>query len=241
MKSLWTILAVVAVANILTIAALVGWLHQSGRLNRERAMAVKQVFSKTVEQERADKAEAEAAARAEQERLKAEAKAAEPPLSASDVIADRQFRDEQRAQVLQRQQRDLENLRAGLMAKLADLESREKKLAADREAFAAERKRIAETEGQEQFRKALATLEGQRPRDAKAVLRSMLETRQGEQVIAYLSKMDESKRSKIVAEFVKDDPALAADLLERLRTRGMAPPGSPSSPAQAVANDPSQP
>ena len=55
------------------------------------------------------------------------------------------------------------------------------------------------------------------------MLKSMLESRQAEQVIAYLTKMDETKRSKIIAEFVKDEPAVAADLLERMRTRGFVP------------------
>jgi hypothetical protein len=46
--------------------------------------------------------------------------------------------------------------------------------------------------------------------------------------------MDESKRSKVIAEFVKDDPVVAADLLERLRTRGVVPPTASS--AQAVSS-----
>lgn len=41
------------------------------------------------------------------------------------------------------------------------------------------------------------------------------------QVIAYLDALDERIRNKIMAEFVKDDPTLAAVLLERLRTHGI--------------------
>lgn len=241
MKSLWTIIAVVALLNVLAIGALLGWLQSSGRLSRERALAVKQVFTTTVEQEKAQKAALEAEAKLkEAERLAAE-KAGMPPKPAGEVIAEQQFREEQKAQMLHRQQQDLENLRASLMSKLADLETREKRLAADRAAFAEERRRIAETEGQAQFKAALATLEGQKPKDAKLVLQSLITARQMPQVVSYLAKMDEGKRSKVLAEFVKDDPAVAADLLERLRTRGMAPPTPPQDPQQAAANEPKQP
>jgi len=125
--------------------------------------------------------------------------------------------------MLLRQQQDLENLRNGLMSQLAKLEEREKKLQTDRDAFAAERKKIAATEGDKQFQLALATLEGQKPADAKKVLRAMLDapTHQTDQVVSYLAKMDEGKRAKIMAEFVKEDPAVAAELLERLRIRGL--------------------
>lgn len=241
MKSIWTILAVVAVMNIAAISALMGWLHSSGRLSRERALAIKQVFTKTVEQERAEQALREAdLKRAEEERKLAE-KAGLPPKPAGEVIAEQQFRDEQKTQTMHRQQQDLENLRASLLSKLADLEARERKLVADRLAFAEERKRIAENDGQAQFKAALATLEGQKAKDAKAVLQSLITGRQMPQVVSYLAKMDEGKRSKVMAEFVKDDPAVAADLLERLRTRGMSPPGTAPDPPQAAANEPKQP
>lgn len=42
-----------------------------------------------------------------------------------------------------------------------------------------------------------------------------------ELVVGYLNAMDERARAKIVAQFVQEDPGLAAELLERLRTRGI--------------------
>jgi len=41
-----------------------------------------------------------------------------------------------------------------------------------------------------------------------------------EPVVAYLNALQERARNKIMAEITANDPALAADLLERLRTRG---------------------
>jgi hypothetical protein len=93
-----------------------------------------------------------------------------------------------------------------------------------------------ETDGNKQFLVALATLEGQKPKDAKQVLKALLDVRETDQVVAYLAKMEEGKRSKVIAEFVKDSPAMAADLLERLRTRGVVVPAAPL-PTQVSAND----
>ena len=39
---------------------------------------------------------------------------------------------------------------------------------------------------------------------------------------AYLNAMQERTRTKVLDEFIKSDPKVATDLLERLRTRGIA-------------------
>jgi hypothetical protein len=39
-------------------------------------------------------------------------------------------------------------------------------------------------------------------------------------VVSYLNAMQERTRAKVIGEFLKDDPALASELLERLRRRG---------------------
>lgn len=42
--------------------------------------------------------------------------------------------------------------------------------------------------------------------------------------------MQDRTRTKIVDEFIKSDPKLAADLLERLRTKGQLAQAPPSTP-----------
>ncbi len=236
MKTVWNVIAALALVNIIALAGVVVWLRASDRLNRERATAVKETFSKTIAQQAAEKAAAEAEAKAKAAEAAAAAKMALPPESAAEKIEDQKFREDQRLQVVLRQQQELENLRASLMSQIARLDEREKKLEADRRAFADERRKVMETDGNKQFQLALATLEGQKPKDAKQVLRALLDVHQTDQVVAYLAKMEEGKRSKVIAEFVKDDAAMAADLLERLRTRGVVVPATPSS-AQVSAND----
>jgi hypothetical protein len=234
MKAIWNILAVLAIVNILAIAGAVLWLKSSDRLSRERIAAVRERFIKTVAQEKDDKLAAERTAKQKEADAAAAEKMAIPPATAAEKIADQQLKDDQRLQMILRQQQIVENMNTSVMLQLARLEEREKKLDADRKAFAAERKKIAETEGDKQFQVALSTLEGQKPKDAQKVLKAMLDQKQSDQVVAYLAKMDEGNRSKVVAEFVKDSPDVAAELLERLRTRGIVVP-PPGSLAQAPA------
>jgi hypothetical protein len=236
MRTIWNILAVMAIVNLLALAGGVAWLKATDRLSRDRIVQMQERFVKTVAQEQSDKeAAAEEAKRKEADQAKAK-KLAEPPTTAAEKIAEQQLKDDQRLQVLLRQQQELDNLRISLMANLARVEDREKKLAAEKLAFAAERKRIADTDGDKQFLVALNTLEGQKPKDAKQVLQALLDQKQTTQVVSYLARMEEGKRAKVIAEFVKGTPSVAADLLERLRTRGIVVP-SPGSLSQAPANE----
>lgn len=242
MKRIWMILSTIAVANILAMGGLVGWLKMTDRLNRDRFEAVKAIFKTTLAQDVQGLAAEKAAMETAKQAAAADAKAAIPPSTASDIIAEKQLTEEHGLHVLLRQQQELTNLRNALMNQLADLERREQELATAKAAFELERKRIADTEGTAQFKAALATIESQKPKDAKSMLRALMDSGQAEQAVAYLARMDESKRSKVVAEFVKDDPQLAASLLEKLRTRGTSVPTEPSGKAMASNDaDTSQP
>lgn len=230
MKRIWIILSTLAIANMLAIVGFFLWLHTTDRLSRERFESVRSIFKVTLTQEASAKAQDLARAESARAQAEAEARAAAPPETAADRLAERQAQDEQRLQQVQRKQQELENLKSFILRQIADVERREAQLAADRAAFKAERDRIMQTESTTQFKAALATLEAQKPRDARLVLEALLNANQTEQVIAYLAGLDEGKRGKILAEFIKDQPAVAADLLERIRTRGQPAPAPDAQP-----------
>ena len=175
MKTMWNIVAALAVVNLLALGGFFLWLQATHRIDKARVQATKERFSKTLEEEAAEKATKEAEEKEAAAKAAEAAKLARPPTSATEM------------QVLLRQQQELENLRTSLMAQLGKLEDREKKLDTDKKAFADERKRIAEMEGSKQFQLALGTLEGQKAKDAKDVLKAMLDQKQEEQVVAYLA------------------------------------------------------
>ena len=68
--------------------------------------------------------------------------------------------------------------------------------------------------------KAVAAMWGVDVTTAKASLQALLDLGDRDQVVTYLSAMDERRRTKIMTEFNKDDPTVAAGLLEALRMRG---------------------
>ncbi len=219
MRSIWTIVSVVAVANLLGVGAFLGWLGATGRLNGERIGEIREMLRETVAEQMArEKKEAE---EAEAKRLAAEeeARKKEAPLSASESLQIAGQSDELRRQALERMRRESEDLRRTLSRERDEVDKALARLGEERAAFEAMRTRIAELEGSEQFEKALRLYESLKPDQAKAVFQALIDKGETEQVVSYLNAMQSRAATKILAEFA--DAAVAADLLERLRTRGL--------------------
>lgn len=236
MKQLWTIISVLALSNLLAVGGLVGWLYSSDRLNKERVLRVRDVLAPTIA--------SEAAARAKEEAEKAEAakaaqaseRAARPPISAADRLELSKQGDEVRRQQLAALEKQIQSLRESLVRDRLELQQGQEKLKADQAAFEAMRKRLSEQDGTVQFRKTLSTLQELKPDQAKRALKEMLtltplSTGDGaamssgrDLVVSYLNAMDGRSRTRIIDQFVQDDSRLAAELLEHLRTLGLAIP-----------------
>jgi hypothetical protein len=231
MKIVWNLLAVMAVANLLGLGAFVGWLKMSDRLDRERLHEIRTVLKRTVSQR---KSEADAqSAKSEQDKADAAiaAKVGTLPVTSAEAL-------DLKIQLSQFDQARLEAMRRDV-ALLQDTLRRERQaLDADRIAFNTERANfekarqiVAETEGSAQFKKTLATFESLKPDKAKLALKQLIDQKQTDQAVAYLNSMQERSRTRVIDEFLKEDPKLAADLLERLRTRGMLARGPEGPPA----------
>jgi hypothetical protein len=221
MKTLWTALSVLAVANLLAMIGLVGWLRASHRLDVARLREVRQILAETAEQrlarEDAAKAEAEALKRAEQER----ARAAIPPVPAEGIL---QIKLEQSQADQARQdnlRREAQILQETLARERRALDADKAALARERAEFERARQLVMETEGNAQFKKTLGTLEALKPDKARAMLQVLIDGQQMDQVVAYLNAMQERTRTKLINEFAQTDPKVATDLLERLRQRGI--------------------
>ena len=230
MRSLWIIITTIALANFLAVVALVGWLAGTGRLSNERVNAVREMFSTTVEQEDAAK-KLEEAQRVQDEAAAAqEAFMREPPTPAEGEVADQQAVSNAAQQDLSRLTREAEDLRRTFARELAQIERAREQLRQERADFDALRARLAALEGSEQFEKAVALYQQIKPQQAKAMLQTLIDQGEMEQVVSYLNAMQVRTATKIIAEF--DDPVMAATLLERVRTRGLevAAEMTPTSP-----------
>lgn len=233
MKRLLTAFSVLAIINLLGILGAVGWLAATQRLSTERIEAVRMILHEPLPIEMA--------------RLEAEQKAAEaeagpieeplpdaPPLGADELVSLQQEQaraDEFRAQ---RQERENTSLAMTTTLELRRLDKERAEFEDVRDRFERQQADIASIRGDKQFQTALSVLNAVKPADAKKMLQEIIDGRAGAigvgdvpglsgqgRAVAYLDAMDERIRGKIIAEFVKDSPTLAADLLERLRTFGI--------------------
>lgn len=251
MRALWTAVSVLAIANLMAVVGVVAWLVGTGRLDKQRMTRLREVLSQTVEEEQRLLAEAEAQAEAAIVAAEAAVRDAAAPLSAAEqlhVRLDLSEVDHQRIERLRQETRDLSVTVSRDQLRLAE---ERRAFEAERAAFDLMRAQLAEMEGSAQFRRAVGTLQGLKPDEAVAILMEILR-RPGEgavvaspessgegipafdggaeQVVAYLNALQERSRNKIMSEIAGADPALAADLLERLRTRGLIARGPEPSP-----------
>ncbi len=233
MKTILHVLVILALAHFLALLAFVGWLGINDRLSMARVDQVRVIFGRTVAAE-----SAQADVDAEQTQI-AEAAADQIdedqllPIDSGELLEQRIHDSRLDRQRIERLKREVQDLRRTVQREQAELDRRHGLLMRAQAAFDQRRAKIAEIEGAEQFLKAVGVLDGLKPAAAKIMIEALLRQTDGPdgadaeiRAVAYLNAMKARQRTKVMAEFVKDDPVLAADLLERLRTKGLAAPDS---------------
>ncbi len=237
MKSIFKIAMILGMAHLLGLLGVVGWLAATQRLSTDRIESIREILHEPMPMEMA---------RLEQEAKEAEELAANAPpeyngvpLSAAAALQMHLQEQDLHQERIARLQREVSDLSSLLKQMRRKLDEERQTFADERTAFEATRTEIKETEGREQFRKALGLLSGLKADKAKIVLDQLIRdgtfkgdfaaASQGsgagsssgiEQAVAYLDAMPARQSAKILNEFVEQDPALANELLERLRTRG---------------------
>jgi hypothetical protein len=225
MKTIWSILSVAAVANLIALAGIIAYLSATGRLDGDRLREVRQLFTQTTAQraEQAklagEKAVIDAAAAKEQ------AKVGTPPITAGDAMDLKLQQSQIDAARIESLKREVQILQETLARQKAALDSERVAFEKQKKDFELARETVQKTESDEQFRKALATIEGLKADKAKAALQTLIDQQQTDQAVSYLNAMQERTRTKILDVFIKADPKVATDLLERLRTRGVSVAG----------------
>jgi hypothetical protein len=226
MRTAWIVVSTLAIANLLALGGFIGWLGMTHRLSRGRVDAVKHVFVKTIAAEELERTEAQTQLAAEEAEAARAKRMAIPPVSAAEKIAVQMAAEKTDFQNTLRREGEMKTLRDSLQRESERLQVWQDALQKRELAFKAERKKIVDIEGGEQFKKALATIEVLKPKDAQSLMSTLAKDGKIDEVVAYLNAMEERSRGKVMAEFNKVDPKLAADLLERLRTRGMLAKGN---------------
>jgi hypothetical protein len=236
MKTLLTAIGVIAVANLIALLGFAGWLASTGRVDRARMNKVREMFSETVASQTAREAAEVAQAEADAKTAEQAKKDARPPITASEQLSARVEATEIDRQRAERLRREIADLQRSLAERETQVNKRAAEIDKDKTAFEKMRAGIAASEASAQFKKTLSTLEGLKPAEAKKTLKEVLSgdpVKGIDQVVSYLNAMEDRARTKVMAEFIKEDPKLAADLLERLRMRGTEVPPQMESLANA--------
>jgi hypothetical protein len=221
-QALRTIFFVLLVANALALAGFLGWLWSTQRLSAERVEAVREIFAETVPEERARLEDERRAAELAAEEAEQAERNARPPLAASEMLEMQRMVGQVASDRVERLEREAEDLRRTLRMEREQLDADIAAFEARVEAFEARRSEIAEQAASDQFRQTVKLYESLAPDQAQQMMQSLIAQGETDQVVDYLGAMQARAAKKIIEAF--PDPALAADLLERLRTRGVSPP-----------------
>ncbi len=239
MKSMLKIVTILGLSHLLAVLGVVGWLGATQRLSTERLESIREILHEPMPvavarlAEEAKQAEAEAVTGEEQPEGNG------VPLSAQAALQMHLQEQDMHRERIARLQREVSDLKGLLIQMRQKLNEERAAFKAELEAFEQTRAELQLTEGQEQFRKALGLLSGLKADKAKILLDQLIRdgTFEGDfadqagsdmpsalrgidQAVSYLNEMPSRQSAKILDEFIDADPALANELLERLRTRG---------------------
>jgi hypothetical protein len=248
MKKFWTALTVIALANLIAMGGFVGWLAKSDRLDMERVRHIRVVLAKTLSDEKAEDDAAKAKAAADEKAAEAAKIAGKPPLTAAERLAARVEASELDIQRAERLKREVQDLQRQLNEERTRLDARDAQLKADRKAFDEMVASNTAATTDLQFQKTLAVMEALKPAQAIAMLKEMIPpdnaaapmapveangpiasgtgavappaSRNLTRAVSYLDAMDDKHRAAIMKDLAKNEPKLAAELLERIRKQG---------------------
>jgi hypothetical protein len=175
MKALMNGLIVIAIANLIAIAAFIGWLATNDRLDMDRVRKLRQMVSQTITDEKAKAAADAAAVAVAKSTAEQAAKAAQVPLTASEQLSARLEATELDKERLARLKREVENLQRRLAEQNTLVAQGRAALESDRKKFQQMTVDELEKTKSEQFQKALGVLSSLKPAAAKTMLTRMLE------------------------------------------------------------------
>ncbi len=224
MKTLWNIISFMAVVHLLALLIFIGWLWQSQRLNRDRIQQVREMLAVTIPEAAAIvETEAQAQATVQAEQLE-EANKHRWGFSSAEIINSYASIQAQELQAVRRVKSEVEALQFQLDQQTRAINARQSRLDARDEAWKEANAAEVARKSDEQFQKTVKLYESAKPKLAKARLLNLYEGGDLEQVVAYLNAMNPRASKKILDEFKSDqENAMAAKLLEALRTFGLPP------------------
>ncbi|MBT8485262.1 MAG: hypothetical protein HKO59_17615 [Phycisphaerales bacterium] len=219
MKSFWNLVSFLAVVNMLALIGFGGWLWQSGRLDRGRLLAIKELLAPTLaEAEVRAEADAEAMRQAEAETLRGW-EATNPPMASETQLRSIALVQNQETQAARRLADQSEQLFAQLEERARVLKEQEEAFASRQAAWEDARAEAQNQRVQEQFQKTVKLYESIPSKQAKQLLTTLVDGGGMDQAVAYVNAMNTRAAAKVIRELKSDEESkLATELLEMIRT-----------------------
>ena len=226
MKTLWQVLALLAILHVLGALGVAGWLLGTDRINRQRLAQLRDVFAKSVAQEQAEKQQSAADTKQtsqEDARKQALEGAGAGPESATQKLAAERRKNEIALRQLERTRSDLESLRRQLQQMQAKIDQDRKTLGDESVAFAQRLKKEQTQADEKGFKKTVSLYESLPARQAKDMFAQLISQSKIDQVIQYLESMQPRKAAGVLKEFkTGEEVGQAVQITEKLRARGSA-------------------
>lgn len=225
MRSVWTATSIVLLVHAMLLASFAGWLYSSGRLNRDRMQQAVAFFRPTIEQEKQQVKQAaalEAEARAVAEDAARLERAEDGVRTLLTKLETEKQADDVAALRIERLRAEIAQIRAKLETDKTLLARMKEQLDAERQAFREEIDRELARQQAEDFKTAVRYYESLKPKHAKQLFQDLLGQGEAKRVVDYLAAMQVRNGAAIISEFkAEDEVPLAADLIDRLRDRGV--------------------
>jgi len=225
-KALVSAVIVVVLVHLLAAGGFVGWLAASDRISGQRVRDAVAVFRPTIADEKAD---AEEAARVEAEAAAVAADAArrEAVADGPQTLTERLALKAEASQLAEHEVERLLRERADLTRRMAgareQVEQMRAELEADRAAFEQRVEAWTDRQQEDDFRQAVKLAEQLPPKQAKAMLRELIDAGETDRAIDYLAAMNQRKAAVVLSQFKdEDEVATATALIEGLRQRSEA-------------------
>ena len=225
MKVLWAIIVIVLVLNTLAFLGLLGWLYNTGRIDKQRIMSARQVFELTIEEE---KRQGELAKELEEQSRQQALDIArlesvkDGPITLADRLLAEQQADELSVQRVQRLRRDIDDLRKQLTLAKQLLAKQHEELTAQKESFEQAVAKETKLKNDQDFQQTVKMYQQLKPKQVKQMFQQLLNQDMAGQVVEYLAAMQIRKAAAVIREFKSPAEIVqAADLLQSLRERGL--------------------
>jgi len=225
MRVLWNSVAVMLLLDAIVIAGGVVYLQATDRLNAERVHNAIDVFKPTIaEQQAMDQQAAVLAEQAEQQRQQlAHLQAvAQGPVTTRDRLTEQQVGDELAALNIDRLKEDTRAIQRQVELEQRKLTEQKKELDAQRAAFEQQVREYEQQRTDADFQLAVQLYEKLPAKQVKQIFLTMIDDGQPDTVVAYLASMKLRSAANVLKEFkTGTEIDVAADLIERLRARGI--------------------